>query len=287
MKTVLRVALTALAFASATAGAVPAAIRLRAHAAVGAGQVLLGDIARIHSTDLSTVKQLVDVPLAASPRPGGELVLRAAAVRRRVAEALGRAAPDFEWSGADAVVISGSWHEISAGLLEQTARTALQGWLAGGGLATRVELLQPARDLRVPAGQVDLKVRPIRLRAGTTRQLVWVDVSVNGRPEQAMAVGFDVPAATEASWLAAPTAGAEASPAAQPPKARGNFPRSQAIRRGEQVTVLLRDGGVQLEARAEAISDAQVGERVQVKVPGATSTIDTRVTGPGHVEAQR
>ncbi len=60
-----------------------------------------------------------------------------------------------------------------------------------------------------------------------------------------------------------------------------------AVERGDQVTILLSDGGLQLSAPGRALADAHVDEPVRVVNLSSSKTISALVTGEGRVEVSR
>jgi flagella basal body P-ring formation protein FlgA len=58
------------------------------------------------------------------------------------------------------------------------------------------------------------------------------------------------------------------------------------VARGEWVTLLARQGGIELEGPAEALEDGQVGQPVRVRSAGSSGSIVARVVAPGRVEVR-
>ena len=69
-------------------------------------------------------------------------------------------------------------------------------------------------------------------------------------------------------------------PMPQPAMRVGSLPL-----RGEWVTLLLKAGVTQLEGRAEALQEGDLGQVVKVRMAGAASSVDALVVDRGRVEA--
>ena len=59
-----------------------------------------------------------------------------------------------------------------------------------------------------------------------------------------------------------------------------------AIARGDWVTLQLRSGPIELESRAEALQDGELGQRVKVRLPDRASPLEGRVVDRSRVEAK-
>jgi flagella basal body P-ring formation protein FlgA len=173
----------------------------------------------------------------------------------------------------------------------------------------------------VPAGPIDIEVRPVPRDAVLSRRLtVWVEVWVDGSFVRAVPVGFDMrvfgPAyvATEmlpVGHLLAPSSltvrevdwsGRTALPidsqgavdglrlrrplAAGDTVTRAHVEAAPLVARGDWATLRASQGVVALESRVEVLQDGMSGQSVRVKLPHASSAILARVTGRGTVEVR-
>ncbi|HVI96828.1 MAG TPA: flagellar basal body P-ring formation chaperone FlgA, partial [Anaeromyxobacter sp.] len=72
--------------------------------------------------------------------------------------------------------------------------------------------------------------------------------------------------------------------AAGEPLTRAQVEAAPEVARGAAATLRARRGAVELESRVEILEDGFAGQSVHVRLPGASSAIAARVTGPGTVE---
>ncbi|HEX7639621.1 MAG TPA: flagella basal body P-ring formation protein FlgA [Burkholderiaceae bacterium] len=56
------------------------------------------------------------------------------------------------------------------------------------------------------------------------------------------------------------------------------------VLRGSLATLHSTSGAIRLESRVEVLQDGVVGQDVRVRLPGASESVQARVTGPGQVE---
>lgn len=313
-------ALAASAALAANAGTVD--IELRPQVAVPGGSVSLGDVAWLRSDDLEALKQFIAVPLGQAPRVGASTELTRESLMRWVNARLRPVDTRVNWQGASQVTVQSVAHELSGFLIEQTARASLTGWLKQRATRFSVDPVVQPRDLAVPAGQLELRVRP--LPGGDTvvaRQRVWVDVHVNNEFVRAIPVDFSV-AAYGPAWVAPQaiprgamvarqslerqevsiTAPGFKASAMQPDAvadvrsrrsiapggvvAAADVEAIPAVSRGEQVTLVAGSGGLELETRAEALQDGQVGQAVKVRAAGGSAPVLAQVVSPGRVRVQ-
>jgi flagella basal body P-ring formation protein FlgA len=203
-------------------------------------------------------------------------------------------------------------------LLSRHAVAYLGDWL--GRHADRYEVEpDPATmpSFTLPKGSVEVRVRP--LPEGTrpsARMPLWLDVFIDGRPErsvllasrvkayrQAWTVNADLAAGTrldprflhrEEVDVAAsgiePWQGDPASAVLRTRLLRGaaltsaNVAAAFAVSRGERVLASSRVGGIEVLAAAQALQDADVGQRIQVRVDAAKGPVLATVLEPGRVE---
>ena len=294
-------------------------IELRAQVIARAHEVRLGDVAHIYTRDLQTIQRLAALPLGQAPVAGGEAIVRRDVIARWVRSQLGIGRDQLQWSGPEETHVRRQAQEVPAARIEQAAQAALNEWLQPRASRYGTEVLALARDLQLPAGQVELKARPLAANGEPTpRMVVWMDVAVDGRFVRAVPVSFNVEAYREA-WVA-PAGVARGVPlapgmverrevdatsrsvAALPSEIAGNWSTTKAIKegepltarnvapaplvaRGEWVALHLKSGLVQLEGRAQALQDGQLGQVVQVRSANGASPVAARIVAPGKVEA--
>ena len=291
-------------------------IELRPEVVAKQRQVLLGDVAFLRATDLAAIQRLVELPLGPAPRPGSEAVMDRATLARWIRSQLGIASEQLSWRGAERSHVKGSLQVLPTQPLEQ--------WLASRTSRFDIESTGLRHDINLSPGRVELSARSLPTGSDpSARMVVWVDVSVDGAFARTVPVSFLVEAYREA-WVAksgvapgaalaptmlerrevevfsqraavfatgdateAPSAGLRSRRSLKAGEALNaqNAERIVAVGRGEWVTLLLKTGGTQLEGRAEALQEGDLGQVVKVRMAGASSSVEALVVDRGRVEA--
>lgn len=300
-------------------------IELRPQVTAREQEVRLGDVANIYTRDLQTIQRLSALPLGQAPRAGTEAVVRREVIARWVRSRLGIGRDQVVWSGPEETHVRRLAQDVPAIRIEQAAKTALNAWLDQRASRYGAEVLLLPADLKLPAGQVEFKARPLAANAEPTpRMVVWMDVLVEGRFVRAVPVSFNVEAYRDAwvapagvargvalapgmvekrevditsrSVAALPVKGAQLAETAggwtttkavkegEPLTARNAAP-APLVARGEWVALHLKSGLVQLEGRAQALQDGELGQVVQVRSSNGASPVAARIVAPGKVEA--
>jgi flagellar basal body P-ring formation protein FlgA len=288
-------------------------------------EVRLGDVANIYTRDLPTIQRLSALPLGQAPLAGSEAVVRRDVIARWVRSQLGIGRDQVVWSGPEETHVRRLAQELPSARIEQAAKVALNDWLQSRASRYGTEVLPLPADLKLPAGRVELKARPLVANAEPTpRMVVWMDVLVEGRFVRAVPVSFNVEAYREA-WVAPsnvargvalapgmvakrevdithrsaavlPVKGTQLGEAAAgwtttkalkegEPITERNVAPAPLVARGEWVALHLKSGLVQLEGRAQALQDGELGQVVQVRSTNGASPVAARIVAPGKVEA--
>ncbi|HSV47312.1 MAG TPA: flagella basal body P-ring formation protein FlgA [Ramlibacter sp.] len=266
-------------------------IELRPDALAKAEVALLGDVASIRTSDLDAIRRLVQLPIGRAPRPGEQALVSQHDLARWVRRQVALPHERLVWAGADTVRVRAAATQVRAASVETVAREALRQWLSPRTTRFHADVVSAAPEITVPAGQVELKARPLNGDEPRSRAVVWVDVAVDGRFVRSVPVTFAVDVYREAS-VAPRRVEANALPAQQPiqaaepvTQAQANTRAMAAVVRGDWVQVTYRAGAVELEGRAQALQEGQLGQLVQVKTAGAAGSIAARVVDAGRVEA--
>jgi flagella basal body P-ring formation protein FlgA len=256
----------ALVGAQAVAQVEPAVrIEMRPVFDAASEHVVLGDLAIIHARDLETMRQLVTLSLGERPAAGGEALVRREAIARWVRSRTGIARNDVEWGGAAETIVRTPAQQWHASRLEQVAQQTLNAWIAQNAPGYRAELVPLSTDLRLPAGNVTVSARPIAANIDADRRVtVWLDVAVDARNVRSVPVGFE---------MTATVAAARAAAAAAP-----------LVARGEWVELHMKSGGLEVQARVQALQDGAAGQVVQVRASAAGAPVSARVVAAGQVE---
>jgi len=307
-------AATRAAMAPASSGLV--VVELRPNVEISGRQVRLGDLAARVDASPELAAQLNALPLGAAPLLLERQQLSRSSLAAHVGRRLALRVP-IRWEGAETVQIERAHQQLAGADLVVPARVSLEAWLAGRAPA-RYEL-EPGTvedSLTLPAGRTELRARGVpagQLPYGNV--VVAVEVHVDEALVATIPVSFRVrafvqglvalrelplhsrvePKDVEMRELALgaglPQALAELPAHAQTRQRIGAGQALQAaqlrakpaVNRGELVQLNMERGWVQVQARAEALQDGYAGQRVQVRVAGATAPVPAQVVGVGLV----
>jgi flagella basal body P-ring formation protein FlgA len=299
----------------------PVKIELRAKVQVRHAQVTLGDVANLSTGDLATLFQWMKLPLGTAPRSGNMVSLERGELERWVRSrqlTQGLAV----WSGAGHVDIYASEQTLAGDRVIESAREELSRWLQSRVARSEVSDISEVRDLSLPQGKIELRVRPLPDSGSPSRRmLVWVDIWIDSAFSRSIPVNFEVrayqdgyvasqdlmtgalvdPASFERREVDIANAPYEKAVSAKSasdsalwrvrrsvnkgdPVLRSQVEAAPAVTRGEQITLRTRTGLVSLEGRVEALQDGYQGQMVRVKSASATNSVMARVAGPGMVE---
>jgi flagella basal body P-ring formation protein FlgA len=213
---------------------------------------------------------------------------------------------------------------VEAAALQAQASRGLSDWLARQPVSRfEVSPASPVADVDVPAGPWSLSTRPLAAgQAPVGRTIVWVEVRVADRVEKRVLekrvpvvmmvrsfaprwqARIDLPARAAVGpegferqevelslpYLPAPAdlpMGARLTRALAKGQVLQAAHLEQAIEvtRGDLVDAHVRRGLVNVQTRGEALQDGRQGQRVQVRITGATGPVQALVVGPGAVQA--
>lgn len=256
--------------AEARAGEAPVRIELRSEAVVSGPQVRLGDIAVLTTLDAPTLERLVELPLGAAPRTGTAVRIQRERLLRWVRARTGLRVEEIDWTGADVAVVRSAVEIVPGATIAARAEKALSETIAAGDLRADVRAPLLPRDVAVPTGTLDLRVRTLpRASRLSRRPSVWVDLWVDGRFVRAVPVTFELTLLGTADTTR--TSG-------------GPAPR---LERGRWATLRAHEGLVTLERKVEVLEDGLEGQAVRVRAAGSRQVMLARITGPDTVEVER
>jgi len=263
---------------------------------------------------------LLDADLGAAPLPGYTLRISKAEIARRLrARNLGA---NVSWSGAQAVSVERLASSSDSTALVAAAQTWLQARLDP--LAARVEL-RPARGLaevQLPAGAVELRPRPLQGKPLLRPEIVvWLDILVDGAPVRTVAVPFRVsafrqvlsarrllgvgtrpgcadlePVEADVAAFDSPALGPDCAAVAGQlkrtlvpgtPLLAAHLQVPVAVAQGDQVALRVSYGAIELETRALALMDGEVGQRIDVRASSSNRPVNAEVVAPGIVALTR
>lgn len=293
-------------------------IELRPEVSAAGPMVTLGQLARLQSTDLATLRQLVDLPVGRAPLHGASILLEREALAAWLRRRLGRAAEQAEWRGSPASRVSLHTRTLDGEEVGAAASQALGAWLAARSDRSEVHMTVAPRDIAVPQGPSRLQVRVPGRSRPRSRMTMWVEVWVAERFIRLVPVTFAVEAWAD-SWVTAVAlpAGALLPPAAAQRReidltsdaptllpaagalrvrqsmASGDPLRPQdlepvpAVVRGQWASLWSGSGAVSSESRVQVLQDGRVGDSVRVRPSAATGSVLARVRSPGQLEVAR
>jgi flagella basal body P-ring formation protein FlgA len=256
-------------------------IELRPEVEVKGPQVLLGEIAVLGTLDLPLLERLMSLPLGPAPRAGTGVRLERIHLLRWIRARTGLAPEQIAWVGPEAAVVRAAVGRVSGEELARAATVALREELDVDGV--RATVGQPAvpNDQNVPAGEVELRARPVpRAALLTGRPSVWVDVWVDGRFARTVPVAFDLTLDRAVPEAAGPRVAVR--PVAPPRVGAG-----LAVARGSTASLRAVVGRIAVESRVEVLEDGKPGQLVRVRLPGADTPVLARVVGPRAVEVEQ
>lgn len=273
-----------LATVPASAGVVQARIELLPAASVPGGEVLLGDVARLRSSDLAVMRTLVHLPVGRAPRHGEAALLRRADLAQWIRRHTGLAPDALEWSGAQEMRVLRAKPLLRGEDIARAAMDAARSSMSGTGYAGELSVRTLPRDLAVPEGRVRMEVRGLDRGSWPRRMLAWVDVWAGAVFVRAVPVslhlgGVHAPMLQEA---AASDGSVSTEPSAQQAMTRDGEP--VAVTRGEWAVLRSTEGSISLEHRVEVLQDGRPGQRIRVRPQGGGGTLFARVLAPGQLE---
>jgi flagella basal body P-ring formation protein FlgA len=207
---------------------------------------------------------------------------------------------------------------VEGAALQAEAVRAISAWLARQPVSRfEVSTGLPVADVDVPAGPWSLSTRPLAAgQAPVGRVIVWVDVQVADRLERRVPVAVavrsfaprwqartDLPARAaigpdvfvrRAFELSLPSVAAPAELPAGKRLSRAmaagqvlqpaHLEQATEVSRGDMVDAHVRRGLVSVQTRGEALQDGRSGQRIQVRITGASGPVLAQVVGPGTVQ---
>jgi flagella basal body P-ring formation protein FlgA len=291
-------------------------IDLDAEATVAGRTYALADVARV-AGEAHDAATLAGLEIGRAPLPG----YWSDVTRAQIAARLERSGvhATIEWRGAETVRVATLGRAFSGGTVAAFAEAALRADLQGYS-RFEIELVEPPRDLVLPAGTVELRAVEADPPWPAKRTAVWVDVLVDGARHRSLPVWFRVSAWTEVLTVAEAierhhvigaddlrratldVAALGAAPlrdaadaiglrlrralAAGAALASADLEPAPAVQQGAAVEVLAQSGRVSLRVKAVALADADVDQRVAVRSPSSGARYVVTVVGPGAARVQ-
>jgi flagella basal body P-ring formation protein FlgA len=300
--------------------ATPIDIHLLDEIQVTSPRYTLADIATVRTADRRLRQRLEALVVGEAPRPGYVTQVMRHRVGARIEGLVPGAHRGIRWSGADRVRVRSLAVNVPAHTYTTAAETFLHAWLSARYDDFSWRLSGPHRDILVPPGEVALSTAmrpPARLGR---RMAVWVDVSVNGAHLRSVPVWFAVSVNRqvlvtsrdlEPGSLLSPAdvalehrdiANAGGAPLEEREQLSGmrtsrplpagaiitarDLSPIPSVRKGQQVTVQARSGGVALTTTAIALTDGDTHDRIRVRTPSGHDSYRVVVVGAGRVSTR-
>lgn len=314
--------LAAAAFSAGAADAerapVPLLAKLKTRALVHERQYALGDIAQVTGGDADAVSRLNSVRLGKSPRLGYTEQLSLEEIRRQVRMQFAGLDEQVAWEGGKAVGIETAAVPYDGRRIVEAAVDHLRRALSQRYERVEIQAAEAAPFLQLPMGEISLRPRDIApAKLQRSRVAVWVDLALDGEFYRSVIVPLrlEIPAPAMVArkgllsgQVAAPedferkqldlaALGAEAAAPEtafgrrlKRPLAAGevllqtSLEEPFAVSTGDVVTLQLRNGAVQIETQALALSTGSVGQIVKIRPGTSDAVIPAEVVSPGIVK---
>ena len=302
--------------ASLPALAAPRAdVLVRPSSEVAGGEVMLGDLASVKCADDAVAERLRNVPICPSPLPGRMRQI----TREQIVIALRRQGISDDAASVicprQASVTRASRTVSGQALFETAQEFVLAGNSWQGKVAVEPVRLPPNQT--VPAGKLELRVRPDTRKPKKGRNNLPVEIVVDGQvystahvsvevrvvapvlvATQSIARSSEITAANsilqerditnlpDEVVMQAPTGSAIAAvPIAEGAAIRQSWVSEPlAIRSGDSVTVVVSSRCVRVSDKGTAAADGRPGDRIKVRLTGDVREIRGTVVRPGLVE---
>lgn len=287
---------------------------LQADVMVEGRVVTLGDIAKLSGANQDLLDSYGKVQLAIAPQPGYTMHLSRREVLRLMHEA---GLSEIVLEGADATVVTTVATPFDPEKLVSAAKTSLTNSLQRDGMTLEIAQNGTLPVINLPHGEVTLRTRTITAERARSQMTVWVDVMLDGSFYRSIPVplnvtsvrrvlvarsallkgqtlsceNVDVEMRDVAALFSAPQ---DSDCAKLQRRLRRNLSAGEvllsdeletipAISEGESVTLQVTSGAVVLESKAQALTDGQVGQRIEVRAALSQEPVLAMVVAPGVV----
>eukprot|EP01037_Dinobryon_pediforme_P027120 gene27120-29897_t len=171
----------------------PIRVELLANVAVHRAQVTLAEIAHISAANKQVLAHLKALPLGVVTRTGESVHLDRPMLAHWIRTRLGIENAEISWSGAEATVIHFAVSELAGEQIALYAKQSLATVIAQKNMRADIAMSQVPRDLMVPVGEMELKVRPFSdVSLMAKHQSAWVDIWIDGSFFRTVPVGLEV-----------------------------------------------------------------------------------------------
>lgn len=293
-------------------------VTLKAFAVVEHDQVRLSDIASLASQEMAHVTALENVPIMRAPRVGYMDCLSRTELTRILQGQPATEGVVIAFHGADSVNIQSADQNVEAGSITDMAIRAVQSQLQNRFVRVSASVATPVQPVRVPFGNLTMRVRPLDKTTLYARLPVWVDILVNGELYRSVVVPVNIKAEREVmvavrdiaagSTVSAKDFSTQVEDAAgfrdpvdianvhdatmrmRRAISRGRILTQQdiyptgAVLKGDVIKLTYSNATISLETTAIADQDGQAGEMIRVKPEKGIDTVMAKVISSGMVQ---
>lgn len=291
-------------------------LELKQESVVSSDHVMLADVV-VPYPDTELMPQAGQVDLGAAPLPGYSDRLSRAQIERRLRARTGITA-HIRWSGADSVHVVRRSAPFDMASVSKMARTAVAQQLSRSGVRIETSIAEPLPEISLPPGKVSVSVRPLSMHVPRPRMTVWCDIAVDGVFVRAVAVPVSVkaiatvlattrpidkgatPSCRELHPIEVDLSELPGTPVpsgcvqmsgrlkhrlpADSPLLMEDLEQATAVTEGDNVSLRLVDGALELQARAIALASGGIGQRIAVRPGTSNESIVAEVVAPGVVK---
>jgi flagella basal body P-ring formation protein FlgA len=276
----------------------------------------LGDLADISAANEAVAALLENVEVDVAPSMTAPVQISRARLARLVRTRLPRMHRTIRWEGAEVVAVTRQTVPYALSAVVDFAERALRARLEPGAESLTLQALPQVRELRVPSGDVTLRLSEPVADVPARRMMVPVDILTDGVFVRSVPAWFAVRAFQEAlvatgsfpmgyrptqsdfvpalvevtavSGLPEPVSTELAgqrlkrSVEAGGVLLKGYLEPAPAVARGEPVEFAYAEGVIRIEGKGRALADAGIGQAVSIRF--GNETVLATVVGPGQVD---
>jgi len=289
-------------------------LRVRPSSEVTRSTVTVGDIATVQTETKDMADRIKGITICSSPLPGKSRVV----AREQVITALKRSGiyNSIELLCPQCINVSRSCTTVKGDAIFETVRQFILNAQTWPGTVSVEPVRMPAPEI-VPAGQLELRVKPGPRTIGRGRNYVPVEILTDGHAYRVVSVPVLVRMIAKVPVSSRAVARNEildssnivweerevtllpddivieelaSTCIASVPIPQGAVLRRQwlseppAIKSGNEVEVVVTSGAIRVTDKGIAIQDGQVGEKIKVRLQGGSREIRATVKGPGTTE---
>jgi flagella basal body P-ring formation protein FlgA len=211
-------------------------------------------------------------------------------------------------------------HQLDPAQIQRSILQVLEREMAGKVRAIHAVVVNPLDSMKIPSGDISLRVSPNGLEEGLGRRAFHVQINMNGKPWQTIDAIADVSASIDAvvptrviqidtvieaedvtvhrikltdldHQLITDTKDVIGKSAARPlqtnnPIRLAMVKKPYAVRKGDRVSIEARHGGLSIQVIGLAKSSGEIGQTATVANVDSGKELRAKVVGPGAVRVE-